>query len=238
MIRIWLCDDEKLFLEQEAACLRSILGEKSIDFQISTFDDAESLLKELKNITPDLLLLDLVLGDAAGYDVAECICRRAVQTEMVFVTNYPQRMPEAFVYKPMGFLPKPVSECQMRAMLERFLFFYRQRNVFYTVITRSCETRIPIGEILYFESVSHHIHLHRADGTETLIFTGKLDDIENELSSLSFVRCHKSFLVSTMAIERIDRREMTICLVNGRKIPVSRRCYKTVSLKFTEDKMR
>ena len=49
-------------------------------------------------------------------------------------------------------------------------------------------TRIPITEIVYFESQGHYIVVHYNE--KSLRFKARMSDIETALSKYFFVRCH------------------------------------------------
>ena len=238
MIHVWLCDDETIFLEQAAAYVRDIFAAKQIDVSLRTFCSAESLLAALNNASPDLLLLDLILNEHNGYDIAETVCQRALSTELVFITNYPDSMNQAFAYRPIGFLQKPITPVTLLPILDRFLFFFGQKNKTLTITTRSQVIHVLLKDILYIESSSHKLHLYAASQAEPIVFTGKLDDIESFLAHSHFVRCHKSFLVNTLKITAIDKSRMLLSLPDGQTLPVSRRCHAAVANKFSEDNMR
>ena len=56
--------------------------------------------------------------------------------------------------------------------------------------------------------------------------------IENELDENIFIRCHRSYLVSILHIKTISKDKIE--LDNGYTIPISRRRYKEVNMKFIE----
>lgn len=238
MISIWLCDDENLFLTSTESIISSIFKEKRIECEVRLFSCSESLFAALPSSQLDLLFLDLILGNENGFDIADKICRHKLDTELVFITNYPEKMSEAFSYRPIGFLAKPVDLKKLEAVIDRFLFFYQQKKITYTISTRSMSLCVYIRDILYFESKSHQIFLFVSGHPAPIQYTGKLDDIESELSAFHFVRCHKSFLINTHAIAALNHREMTVLLNNGMTLPISRRCYASVCQRFAEDKIR
>ena len=54
--------------------------------------------------------------------------------------------------------------------------------------------------------------------------------MEKELNGELFLRCHRSYIVSLLHIKTISREEIE--LDNGDTIPLSRRRYKEVNMKF------
>lgn len=238
MIRTWICDDEERYLNEIEAQLHGILEKKNLEYHISSFTNAAALYEALDQQCPDLLLLDLVIGHDDGYDIAERLRQRAIEVEIAFITNYPEKMSEAFSFKPLGFISKPVTETNLLPVVERFLFFYQQKHAIYMLSNKNMDIRIPLQEILYFESVAHHINLYTITSVSPLIYNGKLDDVERELNWSHFARCHKSFLINIHSILSIDRHHMQLSLTTGQVIPISRRCYTNVLRRFTQEKTR
>lgn len=238
MISIWLCDDAEQQLSEIQTILEEILQKKNIEYSISVFTNASALHNALNQQHPDLLLLDLVLDEDSGFDIAEKIRQYTLDTEIAFITNYPEKMSEAFSFKPLGFISKPVTEENLLPVVERFFFFYQQKHAVYMLSNKNMDVRIPLQEILYFESVAHHINLYTTTSASPLIYNGKLDDVERELNWSHFARCHKSFLINIHSILSIDRHHMQISLTNGQDIPISRRFYTNVLRRFAQEKTR
>jgi len=238
MIQVWLCDDDSVLLEKLSKDVYFSLQQRNIDASIHTFESAEALLRLLDQKSPDLLFLDLVLKKEDGYELAEELRRRRLECEIIFVTNYPERMPEAFSYRPIGFISKPASEEKIDQIINRFLLFYWDAQAYYAVHSRDQHINIPIKDILYFESTGHKINIHRRNKPDIVSQIRKLDEVAQELKERSFVRCHKSFLVRLDAISSVDRSSMTVHLNNGDHLPVSRRLYDEVMELYIKYRLR
>ena len=81
--------------------------------------------------------------------------------------------------------------------------------------------KIQLNKVLYFMSDVRVIEAHMENG-EILRFYKKLDELQASLSDLSFLRCHKSFLVNSRRITKITREYL---FVGDEKVPVSRTYY-------------
>lgn len=225
MIRVLICEDEILFAEALKECLSGAFSRRSIDAEIQIRECGTAFLAQLDAWLPDLIFLDLKLPDIDGYRLAQEFRSKRLNAEIVFVTNYPERMPDAFEHRPIGFLPKPVSDAEIDTIIRRFLQYYQNTHASYTVNTREQCLRIEIKDIQYFESKGHHVLIYRSTDAEPVHHIRRLDDIADELSSFPFIRPHKSFLVHADAIARIDKSNMTIMLTNGVAVPISRSFY-------------
>jgi len=238
MIQILVCDDDALFAGELSAHANICFASRGINTNIQTCTNANALMQAMEACVPDLLFLDLSLGESDGYQLAGEIRRRHIDTEIVFVTSFSQRMADAFPYRPIGFLSKPTYIEDIDAVVNRFLQFYWSAGAYYTVSTRDQSLRIPLKDILYFESDAHKVQIYTATREYPVIQTRRLDEIADELHGHAFVRNHKSFLVRIDSISHIDRSRMRIILKNSSELPISRRCYNHVIEQFIHYKLR
>jgi len=238
VIHILLCDDDVLFSETLHAQVLRAFDALDTPCEIRHCDNAGCLLRALEEGKADLVFLDLAIGEDDGYAVAEQIRRSHLRTEIVFVTNHPERMPEAFPFRPIGFLPKPTADEQIIGAVERFIHFYWREGAVFVAQNREQDVRIAHRDILYFESSGHRVLIHRAGNGEPVHLVRRLDEIERELEDTSFVRIHKSFLVHMDAVTTIDRTHMRAVLTCGRDLPISRSRYAQVMERFIHYRLR
>ena len=238
MVRVLFCDDDKIFADELLSRVCARFAEREIEVCAERCHTGECLLEKIETSQPDLLYLDLSLSDADGYALAEEIRRRRMSMEIVFVTSHPERMQDAFPFRPIGFISKPVSDEDIDATVDRFLFFYWQTGAYYSVSSRDSGLRIPHRDIMYFESAAHRVTIHRASGAEPVVHTRRLDDIADELNGAPFLRIHKSFLVHLEAIASVDRANMRVVLTDGTDLPISRSRYAQVIDQFIHYRLR
>ena len=73
-------------------------------------------------------------------------------------------------------------------------------------------------KILWIEAVGHCLNIRT--NSEVIYWNNTISYIEDELKSYGFVRCHKSFVVSTERIKEIRAKD--VLLKNGECIPIGR----------------
>ncbi len=89
--------------------------------------------------------------------------------------------------------------------------------------TRNGIELLQIADILFAEVYEHKTSLFLKGERQVQGFIS-LTEIEKKLTDYGFFRCHRSYLVSFLAVSRIKAYELK--LVNGVSIPISKYKYK------------
>lgn len=88
---------------------------------------------------------------------------------------------------------------------------------------------LRIEDIIYIETFRHkNLFISEA---QTYSIYKKLDEIQQQLSELGFVRAHRSFLINMRYIEKISSYVMT--LTTGKEISVPKARYQEVKRIFS-----
>ncbi len=88
---------------------------------------------------------------------------------------------------------------------------------------------IKADEIIYIETARHKNIFYVGDQTYSIY--KKLDEIEEELKGMGFIRIHQSFLVNMYHVDSMSGSDL---IVAGQRIPVSRRYYAEVKRRYQE----
>ncbi|MGN0431116.1 MAG: LytR/AlgR family response regulator transcription factor [Lachnospiraceae bacterium] len=229
-MRVAICDDEKIFLEQMEELLKGI----SDISQVDCYDDVSELERQLKNSRKyDLLFMDIEWKQPRenGTHFAAKINKEYPGIQTVFMTAYNERFSEAIFWEPVnlcGYLVKPVKYDNLRILLEKAKQnIDKQKSEKIVVQYRGITETILLLNIIYLESCAHQVFISTT--TDKIAIYKKLDEYEKELQH-SFVRIHKSYLVNMNYIKRIDRSELT--LRDGTVLPVSKGKYQATKDKF------
>lgn len=123
-IRILIVEDDIFISQDIQECL------ESMDYQVSGVAyDGEEALKQLSTNLPDLVLLDIHLGQGAdGIEIAEKI-RDTYQIPFLFLTSYANKsvLERAKPTRPMGYIVKPFKEADLFSSIEIALFNHAKR---------------------------------------------------------------------------------------------------------------
>lgn len=243
-LRVLVCDDEPL----AARRLTSMLGDMPGVLVVATAANGAEALQGVADADPDLLLLDIEMPGADGFDVVERLYERGRPPLVAFVTAHRSFAPDAFDTGVIDFLSKPVR----RPRLEKMLGRARE-----ALIARNAEARLAALQLHLAAVRERHlsgrdddiwvskrgslvrVELRKADrivaegsyvriyvGGESYLHREAIGGIEARLDPTSFIRVHRSHLVRgqlVTAIRRTIHGGGELILSCGAVIPLGRK---------------
>lgn len=219
MLKIAICDDDKLFCTELENMLYTISQELKILVSIDLYYHAISFKKRIQDKQDyDLIFLDIELNEMLGSELGDFI-RNHMNWQKVGIiyisvkSNYAMSL---FKTRPHDFIIKPIIYKEVKDSFETFIKLYHTNNKVFQYKQGTSYHKIFYDDILYFESINKMIKIHCIN--ETVSFYGKLIDIVDELSH-DFLNIHKSFLVNYNKISKFHYDE--IVLINGETLPIS-----------------
>ena len=124
MLKVLCVDDEKLMLQHLVS-----LCEKTAEVaEAHGFDRAQKALSFVEDHSCDLALLDISLPDMSGITLARRIQELRPETDVVFVTGYPQYAVDSWTVHPKGYLLKPVTKKDLQEKLDYILSLRSSRR--------------------------------------------------------------------------------------------------------------
>lgn len=227
MIRIAICEDEPILLDHLANMVKMILKQHSILHTVEPFTNGGALLAR---DAFDLLLLDIAMEPLSGLELARKLRRRGDESKLIFITAHRQYAIEAYDVQASHYLVKPLDAGNLETVLLRLCSsLQKERKSAIAIRQGTAVRRIPFEHVFYLEVINRKIHLHTEQ--ESLPFYGKLEELEPSLPA-TFFRCHRSFIVNFDQVQRYDKKD--VWLLNGEKIPLSKRRYQAFGLEFMQ----
>lgn len=226
MLKIALCIKKtKLASVMENMILR-YQKESNILLTVDVFSDVRELEHSIRaDYMYDLFVLEFKEVSKKLPKIRKWIELYNDKAELVLVSSEIIELENWFEIRPMDILIYPFTYERLTKMLytvrdegskdKYFHFSYKRRKY-----------RIPLDEILYFESADRKINII-TKGNQ-YIFYGKLQEIADKLSHEDFIYVHKSYIVNGKYIQEYSYREIT--MVNFEKIPISQKNRKRVRI--------
>lgn len=231
MLKIGICDDNKLFaatLEEE---LVHISKQKNIQLEIEVFFDGKELIRyHLGGNLLNILFLDLQMKDIHGLEAAKTIRKSDAGMLIIFCSSYVDQLIELFEIEPFRFLKKPLDFSELLTVFEKAYDRIIQQGKYFEFTFNKEIIRLPIQTIYYFESSGRRIYVHTTTGRYE--FNGKLSQVENSLksASIAFLRIHQSYLINFKQLKMINYT--TTVLQNNVSLPISPNRQKEIRQKY------
>ena len=218
MIKVVICDDEKIILQQLQSYVSTVLDEQNAEYEILTISHPMELLQRLKKDNADILLLDIDMPGISGMEIAAELRRQEQQALLIFVTCYESFVYESFQYQPFDFIRKSCYEKELKNTLLRALSQLESQRQEYLIEQGDMIVRLPLSEILYFEACANYITIV----TKEICYQQRkpMHQLQEELMRAGFIRIHKGYLVNQKAIYilKSDR----VILANNMELPIGR----------------
>ncbi len=227
MKKILIVEDDK----KVATLLHQYSGEIDSSLEVIAFALAAEAYRYAKNEDVGLFILDIQLLDYKGTSLAKQL--RALPqykfTPIIFATALAGE--ELTMYRDVkchSFLIKPFTKGEFsKAFRDALKMSSQMIDVPKTlrIEQKSFIFEYEISKIVFVESFGKKVIIHtNKDGhalNQDEIAGYSLALLLEKLFAYNFVQCHKSYLVNRRYIQKIDKQEMTIALIQGDvKIPI------------------
>lgn len=201
-MRIAICDDDI----HELALISTIIEEfkqehcKLLTYEV--FNNPQSLLQKVQKQEFDLLLLDVIMPEMTGIELASTIRSFDIHLPIVFLTTSPEFAMASYRVHAKDYILKPVNK---KLLFDVLLKQYKSSEQFFFFKTIDSVMQLPLSDLVYLEVESRKLYIYLEDGSR-LQASGILSDYEERLlQHPQFYKPHRSFLVNLAHISKIDK---------------------------------
>lgn len=216
MIKIAICDDEKIACETLKNKILSYMDVRTETCEVVCFYSAAGLLETPRSF--DLFFLDIQMPDKDGIALARKIREREDESLIIFITVLAEYVYDAFEVEALNYICKPIDDRRLQRTLDRAIRkLQKAESKCLFVKTMNWCKAVKLDDLYYCEVTNRTVHLHTKGGVIT--YYSKLGDIRKQLDC-RFVQCHRSYLVNLDYLLEYSNGQIT--LECGEHIPVSR----------------
>ncbi len=166
---------------------------------------------------PDIIFLDIQLGDGSGFDVLESIGEFPF---VIFTTAFDQYAIEAFKYNSVDYLLKPVKVEDLTRAIDKYrkikqsqdlpdiisklkTQLFRKYKQKFLIKTGDKYHSIGLEKVAYFYSEDGYSYLQTKDAKSHIV-DHTLDELNGLLDPQLFFRINRHMIVSSQQINAID----------------------------------
>ena len=194
----------------------------------------QEAITSIRTHLPDLLFLDIMLGDMTGFDVLKAI--RHPSYEVIFTTSYDEYAIQAIKNNALDYLVKPVQVDELQEAVAKAHSKLVQAAPASAAPAASVPAPARFGfpistgmqfldlqEVVYAKAEDNVSVLHLANKKEVRL-TKTLSWLEEQLENQGFCRIHHSYLINFNQMTEYIRNEGGyVIMSDGKAISVSRR---------------
>lgn len=232
MIKIGICDDNEIEYMLLKKIVTTLLIEKGLEFDVSTFSNGEDLLKAMKEESFTLLFLDIMMEGLDGIDLGKQIRNHDLDTEIIYCTSSQEFLLASYEVFALGYVLKPYDTVQIGRLLDYFIHKHGVTSTKYIMVKSNfMKRKIFFDEIIYVESMNKVVLFHTNTSGEVKVYD-KLGNIEKELSNSNFLRCHQSYIINMDFVARMDETEFIT--ITNQMVPIRRKDRKLLRERYYE----
>jgi two-component system LytT family response regulator len=208
----------------------------TIEKEIRSETNFEKALDKIRQFSPDVLLLDVMMPPYTGFDLLSNISHR--NFNVIFTTAYDNYAIQAIKYSALDYLLKPISAEELKGAFDKLISIKETSNMEqYDHLLQNLNKKdsslftiaIPTLEKTYFispkslircESESNYTWFYLENG-EKILASKTMKSFEHILLDQNFIRVHRSHLVNKNFIVRVEKAD-NLLLKDGSLIPLAR----------------
>lgn len=229
-----IVDDEKIARE----VIASHLSQMDRIEVVALCSNAIEAFNVINSQDIDLIFLDINMPEITGLSFAKSINK---DIRVIFTTAYRDYAVDGFNLEAVDYLLKPISYERLYKSLNKYFDVYlkdevtkatesnHQENDYMFVKADRKMVKIDFSEIIYVESLGDYLQIYTHNNIVTTRET--ISNIEAKLPANSFIRIHRSFIISLKQIQSYTHEFIE---VSNKALPISR-SYKQTVLKKLED---
>lgn len=168
----------------------------------------------------DLIFLDIQMPAITGIQLSKIVSDKV---NVIFTTAYPQFAIESYELNAVDYLLKPFEFERFYTAISKVKPKNDKKNqsntedfIFIKTDGKNNFEKVFLKDILYIESLKNHICIHTQENQ--IITYNTLKNFEAQLPSDSFVKIHKSYIVSIKSIVKTNSLEVFIS--TGKELPI------------------
>ncbi|WEK20886.1 MAG: LytTR family DNA-binding domain-containing protein [Candidatus Pedobacter colombiensis] len=224
-IKCLIVDDEPLAQD----VLKKYIGQLDSLCLEGTCNNAIEALTVLQQQKIDLLFLDIQMPKLSGIDFLKTLSQCP---KVILTTAYRDYAPEAFELSVMDYLLKPIPFERFLTSINKYHALHKRSEAlpafvlpllpattdpFIYLKADKKMVKVLLKDIIYIESLKDYVRVKTPE--KEVITYQKISYLEEKLPDESFIRIHRSFIIS---IDKIKSFNSTSIEVAGKELPIGR----------------
>ena len=217
-MRIAICEDLKSDSNQLKSYVERYLADYRIEALLSVFESGEAFLQNSPE-QYDIVFLDIFMEGRNGIETARRLRSLGCDCMIIFTTTSLDHALESYEIGAAHYLVKPIDYKQVQTALDRCKKLFSQAQRYIEVLSERLTVRVYFNDLIFAEVFGNATLLHTAQGKVKTYLP--LDKVGEQLNSVQFLRCHRSYIVNMDYIQSTDASDFI--LEGGQRVPLPRK---------------
>jgi len=206
---------------------------------VAECNDGFEGVKAIQLHQPDLIFLDIQMPKINGFEMLELIDN---PPQVIFTTAFEEYAIKAFETHAVDYLLKPFSKERFDKAIQKARLQKQTVQQTQEVLESASQSPaqssrivvkdggnikiIPINQVQYLEAADDYVKIHTTGGS--FLKKKTMQYFEDNLQKQQFIRIHRSYIINSQLITRIDPFEKDchqVLLSTGARLPVSKAGY-------------
>ena len=218
MIRIAVCDDENVIVNQIEHIISEVCKRESIPVNIDVFYSGRELKRQVTSGTKyDIIFLDIQMPGITGIEFARNISKRSL---VIFTTAYSEYAVDSYEVDAIDYLIKPIDPERFHKAVNKAIAYHslllkeEKENIeagnteYFFVKSERRYFKINYKDILFIEGLKDYVIIQLDE--QRVITRMNLKNIFELLPKHDFLRVNKSYIVNTKHIDSFDNNDIFI----------------------------
>lgn len=211
MISCYIIDDEAAAVE----LITNYVNQTDALSLIGSYTNPLDALKAIKKKPADVVFLDINMPNISGLDFINLL---PDGSNVIFTTAYPEYAIDGFEHNAVDYLLKPISYERFTKAIERLMKPEKggsseapgadSNYIFVKTEYKGKFIKINFEDIIYIEGLKNYLSIYTL--TERIITMMSMKEMEELLPRNTFLRVHKSYLVSFSRIKAVDGNQILL----------------------------
>lgn len=224
-------------LEEALELLSNDLKQECPEVEIcGTAKNVIAAAKLINETSPDLIFLDIRLGDNTGFDLLEIL--PDLKAKVIFVTAYDEYALKAFRFSAVDYLLKPIDPSQLSEAVRKATSQIHNQAEGLHLLRKQIDNpnqlakkiSLPTMERLHIVDIENIMRCQSMDNNtrffieddSNIFVTKTLKKFDELFKDHSFIRVHQSHLVNLKYVKAYEKKDGGYLIMqNGDHVPVS-----------------
>lgn len=205
-MKIAICDDEKIYIDNVVRHLDFFSIDNNIDFEKSIFTNAENMLSS--NIKFDIAILDVEMDNINGIKLGEELRKRNPHIILIYVTAHKKYLDDALNLNAVRFFEKPLDSQRFYRGLRDAIKRIDNSTISFYLKDGTTTERISAQDIIFVEIEKRKTRIVTCN--KEYHSNHHISFWRDNLKSTIFISPHKSYIINFNYVTAYERNYIVL----------------------------